>query len=232
MCGRYALYDIDVLPQRFETEERQFAKLRGDINPRYNIGPGQLVPAVRFDKDTGQRRIDLMKWGFIPRWADDPKAVYKYKTFNARAEDIFSKPTWKSAIRHNRCLVPANGFYEWKTVDDGKQPFYIHPSDQDLFAFAGIYNTWTDKDGNDWETYSIITTTPNTEMEPIHNRMPVILHTEDWSRWLDPSNDDPQDIADLLAPYDNGVLELFEVSREVNTIRSDNDTLVLPLNSR
>ncbi len=230
MCGRYTLYDLDVLPERFEADERSYAKLRGDLKQRYNIAPSQSVPTVISDGNT--RRIELMKWGFIPRWASDPKAAFKYKTFNARSEDIFNKPTWKTAIRHSRCLVPSNGFYEWKDAGDGKQPYLIRPSDQELFAFAGLYGTWKDPNGNDWEMYSIITTTPNAEMTDIHTRMPVILHPDDEARWLDPSNDAPEDIADMLAPYDDGTLEIFEVSRNVNTTRTDEETLVTPLNSQ
>jgi putative SOS response-associated peptidase YedK len=128
--------------------------------------------------------------------------------------------------------VPANGFYEWKQGGDGgKQPYFIHPTDQDLFAFAGLYGSWKDQDGNEWETYSIITTTPNREMQDIHTRMPVILHPDDEGRWLDQSNDSPDDIADMLRPYEDGKLEIFQVSREVNANRVDNDTLVTPLNS-
>jgi putative SOS response-associated peptidase YedK len=170
-----------------------------------------------------------MKWGFLPTWAKDPNDTFKYKTFNARAEDIFEKPTWRSAIRHTRCLIPANGFYEWQALKDGKQPYFIHPKDQQLFAFAGIYNIWKNDQGEELDTYSIITTSPNKEMSEIHNRMPVILHPKNEKQWLDTSNDTPESIVDLLKPYDNGLLEMYKVSRDVNTGRVDNENLIHPL---
>ncbi|MDB5166044.1 MAG: hypothetical protein JWM37_116 [Candidatus Saccharibacteria bacterium] len=230
MCGRYTLFETDELADRFDVDEAEMDALRDDLKKRYNIGPSQIVPTVV--QRTDKPHLELMRWGFMPVWAHDPKAVFKYKTFNTRSEDVFDKPTWKKAIRQQRCLVPSNGFYEWLALPDGKQPFFIKPKDQELFAFAGIYNTWKDSEGLEWGTYSILTTTPNQDMERIHNRMPVILKPDDESRWLEPSNETPETIADLLRPYEDGMLDIYEVSRDVNTTRVDNDTLVLPINTQ
>lgn len=230
MCGRYSLYTTDKLGDRFHLEDADIAEITDDLKERYNIGPSQIVPAII--EDESKRRIELMRWGFLPRWAKDTKTVFKYKTFNARAEDIFNKPTWKNAIRHTRCLIPANGFYEWRASPSGKQPFFIHPKDQQLFSFAGVYGAWTDEEGNEWDTCSIVTTNPNKDMESIHDRMPVILEPADEERWLNPDNETPETIAGLMQPYPDGMLEIYPVSREVNTTRIDKDTLVLPVNSK
>lgn len=230
MCGRYTLYEVDDLPDRFEVDPAELAALKDELKERYNISPTQLLPTITADSD--KRHVQIMRWGYMPHWAKDPKSVFKYKTFNARSEEIFDKPTWKGAIRYHRCLVPSNGFYEWKAVADGKQPYFIHPKDQELFAFAGLFGTWRDVEGMEWSTFSIITTTPNAEMADIHTRMPVILHPGDEDRWLDPTNDNPNDIADLMRPYEDGMLEIWPVSREVNTSRVDNATLIGPLNSK
>lgn len=230
MCGRYTLFATGELRERYKLQKKELDAIHEGLKERYNIAPSQLVPTV-YEKD-GKRHMELMKWGFMPIWSKDPKSIFKYKTFNARSEDIFDKPLWKRAIRQTRCLVPSTGFYEWKDTGSGKQPFFIRPKKQDLFSFAGLYSTWKDVEGLEWDTYAIITTSPNKEMEAVHNRMPVILHPKDEERWVEPSNDTPESIADLMRPYDDGKLEIYEVSRDVNTSRVDNDTLVRPVNSQ
>jgi putative SOS response-associated peptidase YedK len=226
MCGRYALFQTEKLRDRFNLANG----LPAGVKPRYNIGPTQLEPII-VDRN-GEPTVELMKWGFVPRWAKDTNSVFRYKTFNARSEGIFEKATWKKAIRHSRCLVPANGFYEWQTTDDGKQPYFIRPADNELFSFAGVYSSWQDADGVDWGTYSIVTTEPNEEMKSIHNRMPVILNRADEPVWLDPANDDMNVLYDLMRPYPNGKLMMDMVSKDVNTVRVDDARLVAPLNTR
>ncbi len=132
------------------------------------------------------RTIESMQWGLVPKWAKEPNIGYKM--INARSEGIFEKPSWRGPIKYQRCLVPANGFYEWRREASGrvKTPYFIHPKDQGLFAFAGIYEIWHDPQGNELWSYAIITTTPNAEMTSVHDRMPVILHPDDWELWLDP----------------------------------------------
>lgn len=223
MCGRYTLYQQGKLPHLFKVPKKEAEKFK----ERYNIAPSQNVPVVVRREDGNH--LEEMKWGFMTPWMKDPKDMFKYSMFNARAEGIFEKPTWKKAIRFQRCLVPSNGFYEWKKEDDGKHPFLIRPKDQELFAFGGIYGHWKDAEGKDWGTYSIVTTTPNKEMSSIHNREPLMLKPEDHDLWLDPDMDEPDAIAELIKPYKDGMLQMFEVSRDVNSSRSDEARFIEPI---
>jgi putative SOS response-associated peptidase YedK len=226
MCGRYALFQIEQLRERFRIANN----LPDGLRPRYNIGPSQLEPVI-VERD-GAPYLEVMKWGFIPRWAKDAKSIFHYKTFNARSEGIFDKPIWKKAIRSSRCLVPANGFYEWKDTADGKQPFFIVPSDDALFSFAGLYGRWQDQTGFEWGTYSIITTQPNKDMSPIHDRMPVILHPDDEATWLDSTIDDTDLLDHLMQPYPDNALAISQVSRDVNTIKTDDARLITPIHAK
>lgn len=224
------MHQTGELAERFTVPPEEVHEVADAMTRRYNLGPSEWLPTVV--QQAGRRHLDVMRWGFLPPWAKDEKSVFKYKTFNARSEEIFDKPLWKHAIRHSRCLVPANGFYEWQASASGKQPFFVHPKDQGLFAFAGIYGMWRDTEGNEWPTYAILTTAANQDMAAIHERMPVILQPGDEERWLDPANDTPERLTDLLVPYPTGHLELYPVSREVNTVRVDKDTLLLPIDSQ
>ena len=214
MCGRYALYGIEPLKDEYGLPEDY------EGVPNYNVAPTHVMPIVT------QEGPQMMRWGLIPKWAKDEKIGYKL--INARAETVFEKPMWKSIITKQRCLIPANGFYEWQKRDNGKQPFFIHPTDQEMFMFAGIWETWKHDDVI-WNTYTILTTTPNKEMEQIHDRMPVILQKYDHDQWLGAYTKD--DIEPLLSPYNDGKLDTFEVSKDVNIIKNNKDELILPLNS-
>jgi len=215
MCGRYTLYSTDELEDRYRVE------VSDAIRANYNVAPSQTMPVITQDG------LQMMRWGLIPPWAKDEKIGYKL--INARSETIFEKPMWKKAVTHRRCLIPANGFYEWQKNSDGKKPFYIHMRNEELFSFAGIWETWK-HEGQEWNTYSILTTQPNNEMKSIHDRMPVILHKEDEAQWLEA--DTEHDISVLLEPYTNGVLDTYEVSSEVNTVKVNNKTLIGPMNSK
>lgn len=215
MCGRYALYDIGPLEAEYGLPDDY------DGAPNYNVAPSQVMPVVTQD---GPR---MMRWGLIPRWAKDAKIGYTL--INARAETIFDKPLWKSLIIKQRCLVPANGFYEWQKRADGKHPFFIHPVDQSMFMFAGVWETWR-HNGVDAHTYSILTTTPSAEMAAIHDRMPVILEEGIHDAWL--GGGEKEDIEALLMPYVDGALELFEVDTSVNVTKVNTGDLIKPLNSR
>jgi putative SOS response-associated peptidase YedK len=225
MCGRYTLHQKSKdISKRFNVAAPQ------DIHDNFNVAPGQIMPIVT-ETEAG-RQLELMKWGLVPAWAKDPKIGYKL--INARAETMFEKPMWRNAIRKRRCLVPADGFYEWKKLTDDKkarkQPYYIHPKQTELFAFAGIWESWHDAEGMEWKTYSIITTEPNKEMADIHDRMPVILHKEDESSWLDPShNNDQSAIESLLHPYEDNGLDFYEVSPDVNSPRNNDKHLIYAL---
>jgi putative SOS response-associated peptidase YedK len=226
MCGRYTLYKTSELEKRFKTRPPAFT-----LHDSYNVAPGQMLPVI-IQSEHG-RTIEPMKWGLVPMWAKDINIGYKM--INAREDGIFDKPAWRGPIRHHRCLVPATGFYEWKHLDGKKtkQPYFIKPKDQELFAFAGIFDVWHDKvTGSELWSYSIITTEPNKEMTAIHDRMPVILHPDDWDVWLSPSLDDRGAIEALLRPYGDGTLEMYEVSSDVNIVKNNDNKLIYPLNSQ
>ncbi len=216
MCGRYTLYEIDEVGALYGYE-----KLPGDIRPNYNVAPTHTMPVGTADG------LEMMRWGLIPAWAKDEKMGYKL--FNTRSETVFEKPMWKGIVKRNRCLVPANGFYEWKKTEAGKIPQYIHLPDEKLFSFAGIWETWKHK-GQDWHTFSIMTTTPNEEMTPIHDRMPVIVDREDYAMWLNADTED--EINALLQPLPNGTLQIHEVSPDVNIVKNNSEELIGPINSK
>lgn len=228
MCGRYGLYEVSGLEDRFKAKSAV-----KKITDNYNVAPGQTMPVVVSGEDGNT--IRQMKWGLIPSWTKDPNIGYKM--INARSETIFDKPSWRGPIKHTRCLVPARGFYEWDTILENKkkpekQPYYIKPKDQVLFAFAGVYSVWHDADNKEVFTYSIVTTSSNEDMQKIHDRMPVILKPEDEDLWLDPSVLDRGVIETLLRKYDDGMIEMFKVSRDVNTVRNNDNHLIYPINSQ
>jgi putative SOS response-associated peptidase YedK len=228
MCGRYTFHHSKQVGKRFEV-----SKVPSDVQDRYNVAPGQFMPVVT--ETDGNRELEIMKWGLVPRWSKDMNIGYKL--INARAESAFEKPMWRSVIKRQRCLIPADGFYEWKRLPEGtkvkKQPYYIRPKDYELFAFAGIWETWKDSENNEWKTYSILTTEPNKEMASIHNRMPVILHQDDESSWLSHSHDDDRGaIEALLRPWEDDGLEMYETSTDVNVTKNDDEELIYPLNSQ
>jgi len=225
MCGRYGLYDTDAkaLETRFELKEQPTFVSQDN----YNVSPMQRMPII-YEED-GKRVAQLMQWGFIPFFAKDPRG---FRPINTVSETAFEKPMWREAMKHHRCLVPSRGFYEWKKFfgDNGKierkVPYFIHPKDIDLFAFAGIYSIWKDVEGLPFYTFSIMTTTPNEEMEDIHNRMPVILRPGQEASWLNPEYSEEKQLADLLVPYPDGMLEIYRVSDDVNSARNNDKHLV------
>lgn len=229
MCGRYALIQTNELAERFELDPAETDEMQRSLKPRYNVAPEQFMPTVI--EQSGDRHLEIMLWGFMPPWASTPHDIYKYNTFNARSESIFDKPLWKRSALTRRCLVPASGFYEWRQTLYGKQPFFIRVKQRDLFAMAGIYRYWKDTDGNEVGTYAIITTAANEVMRPIHDRMPVILEPDAEALWLDPEV--PAGVLDeVMAPYPYQGLELYPVSKAVNTSRTDTARLVEPINSK
>ena len=227
MCGRYTLHKkVDELAERYN-----LANVPSDLKSNYNVAPGQLMPVITED-ESGKRSLEIMKWGLVPSWAKDPKIGYKL--INARDETIFDKPMWRNVILKKRCLIPADGFYEWKAPaipKEHKQPFYIHPKQIELFSFAGVWETWKDVEGLEMRTYSIITSEPNKEMAQIHNRMPVILHPEDESSWLEPTHVTRDDIEPLLRPYEDNGLDIYKVSSDVNSTRNNEKELIYPLSA-
>jgi putative SOS response-associated peptidase YedK len=220
MCGRYTLGDSHNLFRRFHVEDDGHA-----VAERFNVAPSQHMPVV-IHEDTN--KIMLMQWGMIPAWSRDPKP--SSGLINARIEGVLNKPSFRAQVRKHRCLVPCDGFYEWKKEKGGKTPYYIRRKDRQLFAMAGIYDLWPNSDSPATGGYAILTTRPNSLMEPIHHRMPVILEEGLESAWLDIHR---TNITDLLAqledPFPSEKLEAFPVSIRVNSPITDSPELLLPI---
>lgn len=222
MCGRYVLEAPEDLSERF-----QLRQLAIQLPHTWNVAPTNQMPVIVEDRE-GEREAKLMQWGLIPRWAKpgDKKGL---APINARAETLSEKPMFRNLVKRNRCLVPANGFYEWKNLGDHKQPYYITVPDDPLFAFAGLYEQSTGADGEPVESYTIITTEPNELMSTLHNRMPVILHPGDEQEWLDPDVTDPAQVERLLVPYPADEMQAFPVSRKVGNTRNNGPDLIDPI---
>lgn len=220
MSSRYALYEIDKLRDRFALA----SGVPKGVKPHYNISPVQSVPVV-VSRD-GKNEMERMKWGFISKGAPDTNSVFRYKTFNTRSESIFDKPAQRTAIRMSRCLIPANGFYEWKKTSDGKQPFYITPHDQPLFAFAGIYSSWTDPEGKEWATCSIITVGSDVEDDTAPSRLPIIIRPNDEADWLNPEINDVGVLYRFMTPYPADQLDIIEVGDAINSTKIDTPKLI------
>jgi len=222
MCGRYKLTTKpQVLASHFALDEVPL-----DIPPRFNVAPTQQMPVIR---QLGERRhLDMMRWGLVPSWAKDLKSGYRL--INARAETVDTKPAFRSAFRHRRCLVPADGFYEWKKEDGPKQPYWIGLRDGKLFAFAGLWERMVNRDTEEVvESFTIIVTEANQVVRPIHDRMPVILPPAAYSQWLDPGEQHPQHLKKFLLPYPNDEIIASAISREVNNPRNDYAELLHPV---
>ena len=189
-----------------------------------------MTPVVRLESETGQRELTIMRWGLIPFWAKDSKIAYS--TINAKAETITTSPVFREAMKRRRCLVPADFFYEWKKLDaKKKQPYAIAMKDGSLFAFAGLWERWKDRsDGTELESFTIITTDPNELMQPLHDRMPVIVKPSDYSRWLDSGNAERPPV-DLLRPFDADLMTAWRVGPDVGNVRNNRPDLFEPLST-
>lgn len=217
MCGRYTLTQIPDLEKIIHPEQAEVL-----ISPRYNIAPTNDCPVI---PQEDPHHIHLYRWGLIPHWAKS-KSI-GYKMINARAETIERKPAFKHGIQKRRCLVLADGFYEWKKKGKAKQPYRIHLTTQDIFSFAGISSIWYDENGIKIESFTIITTEPNDLMEDIHNRMPVILSKEIELDWLDPDLSQ-EDRKSLMRPFPAQQMKAYPVKPAVGNVRNDDPTLILP----
>jgi putative SOS response-associated peptidase YedK len=217
MCGRYSLVPSDNFAGRFDIEDQQLPLL-----PRYNVAPSQTMPVI---VSNSPNRAVEMQWGLIPSWSKEPRV--KFSTINARAETISTSPVFRGPFKSRRCLVPASGFYEWRQMNHGKQPYFIHLNSGELFAFAGLYDVWRGADGQELSTYTIITTAPNATVASIHNRMPVILRRDDEGIWLDKQTDSAR-LMSLLAPYPADEMEAYQVSRAVNDPANEDEELMQP----
>lgn len=218
MCGRYTLRTpVETLVERFEINEYP-----SSITPSYNIAPSQGVAAVI--AENGKRKLEMLHWGLIPSWAKDPEVGNKM--INARAETVAEKPSYRKAFKERRCLILADGFYEWQKTDSGKQPFYIRMEDEAPFAFAGLWESW--QNGREIRSCTIITTSPNEVAAQVHNRMPVILHPEDYEMWLDPDFDEREPLTTLLKPFPAEAMEAYPVSRKVNRPANNDPEVIEP----
>ena len=214
MCGRYTFVAPPELTARlFELDELP------DLAPRYNIAPSQAVPTVLPGETPTPRRLRMMHWGLIPSWTRDLEDAARM--INARSETADQKPAFRSAMRSRRCLIPADGFYEWKKLPRGKQPYYIRLAGGQPFAFAGLWESWMDAAGEMIESCAILTCAPNSLLADIHLRMPVILPPEAWNRWLDTDLHDPPAVRDLLRPFPAEQMEAYPVSKAVNNPAND-----------
>jgi putative SOS response-associated peptidase YedK len=223
MCGRFSLFeDVEQLMQQFDFV------FSGEWDPRFNVAPSQQVLAVAPGKDSG-RKGAMLRWGLIPFWAEDEKIGYKM--INARGETIDQKASFKGPLKKRRCLILADGFYEWKRNGKEKQPFRFMMQDEQPFAFAGLWETWK-KGGEAVHSCTIITTEANSLVEDVHDRMPVILGREQQQIWLDPSVEETAKLKSLLVPYDAAQMKAYEVSPMVNSPKNDIRDVAMPLNSK
>jgi putative SOS response-associated peptidase YedK len=223
MCGRYRL------SRRKQLVEEYFdtASDAEDWSPRYNIAPTQPVPVIRLNPKEPIRQLSLMRWGLIPSWAKDSSVAASM--INARAETAATKPAFSNALKSRRCLIPADGFYEWVRTGKAKQPYCFEVNDGELFAFAGIWDRWKDPSGQWVKSCSILTTTPNAVTSAVHDRMPVILDPDGYDVWLDPGMQNVAAASELLKPFDARLMRCYPVSTRVNSATNDDEECCAPV---
>lgn len=209
MCGRFSLSQTaEALAQDFHVQTVP------EVESQYNIAPTQMVLAVLYNPDSKQREFKRLHWGLIPSWAKDSKLGSKL--INARAETVVEKPAFRSAFKHRRCLIVADGFYEWQQQAGRKQPFYFRLQNQQPFGFAGLWEQWESSAKQSIASCTILTTQPNELVQPFHDRMPVILKQQDYDLWLDPQVQKPEPLQQLLQPYPASSMTAYPVSNAVN----------------
>lgn len=223
MCGRYRL------SRRKQIIEEHFDSVSGeeDWSPRYNIAPTQPVPVIRQNSKEPVRELSLMRWGLIPSWSKDSSTAASM--INARAETASTKPAFRNALKSRRCLIPADGFYEWKRDGKTKQPYCFEVNEGELFAFAGIWDRWRDPSGQWVKSCSILTTTPNAVTSAVHDRMPVILDSNDYDLWLDPGMQNVSEASELLKPFDPRRMRCYPVSTRINHVVNDDEACSAPV---
>jgi len=223
MCGRFRL-------GKGKAALREYFGADSDVDwsPRYNIAPTDAIPTVRQDRKQPVRKLTLMKWGLIPYWSKDASGAARM--INARSESAASKPAFRDSLQTRRCLIPADGFYEWKKPE--KQPYCFTLKDGSLFAFAGIWDRWRAPDGNTVESCSILTGEPNELARPIHDRMPVILPPDAYELWLDPGFTNLEGVAEMLEPFSASQMKSFPVSSRVNSVQNDDAECGEPMAER
>lgn len=223
MCGRFTITDpLDAIMNRYLASPHEGY----EYNPNYNAAPMQYIPAII--GSVNGNRLGSLRWGLVPSWANDDKIGNKM--INARAETLAEKPAFKRLVSSKRCIIPCSGFIEWKKVGSSKQPMRILMKDESIFSLAGLYDTWIDPNGNKLPTCTIITTQPNSLMEDIHNRMPVILRLQDEAEWLS-KDSDKDSILGLLRPYPSEEMRAYKVSPDVGNVRNNSEDLIQEIHS-
>ena len=222
MCGRFSL----ALPAQTIAEFFKTLVLQA-VPPRYNIAPTQDVLAIRARAEENGRYAQPLRWGLVPSWSKDIKIGAKLT--NARSETLGQKPSFRNAYKYRRCLIPTDGFYEWKRDGAGKQPYFFHAADKSPLGFAGLWEHWSGPSGEELETCTIITTDANRLMAPVHHRMPVILKPEDYDRWLDPGQRDRAKLESLLVPCPDGLLAAYPVGTHVNRAGNEGPKCIEPM---
>ena len=223
MCGRYRLSRRKQLVEEYfdsASDEPEWA-------PRYNIAPTQPVAVIRQHPREPIRRLSLMRWGLIPSWAKDSSTAASM--INARSETAGTKPAFRGALKSRRCLIPADGFYEWVRTGKAKQPYCFEVNEGELFAFTGLWEGWKDASGNWIKTCSILTTTPNAVAGKVHDRMPVILDPDVYDLWLDPGMTKVEAVSDLLRPCDARLMRCYAVSTRINDVANDDEECSAPV---
>jgi putative SOS response-associated peptidase YedK len=223
MCGRYRLSRRKQLVEEYFDVSADI----DDWSPSYNIAPTQLAPVIRQHPKEPRRDLSLIRWGLIPSWSKDASGAARM--INARSETVHSLPSFRDAIKLRRCLIPADGFYEWKRTGVGKQPYCFEVNDGDLFAFAGLWDRWRDAGGQWIRSFSVLTTTANSLTSAVHDRMPVILNKNDYDRWLDPGMTKVEAVSELLTPFDGRLMRSFPVSPRINQVANDDEACSVPV---
>jgi len=221
MCGRYVITSpADAVRALFDYDERP------NFPPRYNVAPTQPIPIVRLVDD--KRSFALVRWGFFPAWVKDPKTFSLL--VNARGESVLDKPSFRSAMRRRRCLIPADGFYEWRAARAGapKRPYFVRPKSGGPIAFAGLWETWIGPNGEEIDTAAIVTTRANRTLAVVHDRMSVVVEPQAFNLWLDCRNVDATTAAVLIAPAPEDLFECYEISPAVNRVANDSAQLIEP----
>lgn len=227
MCGRYAILTPWKILELFGLAGEHWGfDERVLTTPRYNIAPTQPALVAR-NSHAGQREVAPLMWGLVPQWADDPKIGQRM--INARSETAATKPAFRAAMRYRRCLIPADHFYEWKREGKARRPIAITMADEAVFAFAGLWEHYQTPDGSELETFTVLTCEPNEMMADIHDRMPVIVDRDDYDRWLDPSIQKADEVADLLKPYPAELMASYPVSTGVNSAKNTGKQCVEPM---
>jgi putative SOS response-associated peptidase YedK len=223
MCGRFTLIaEADRLSKVFDISDISNC----EFEPRYNIAPTQMVATVLYNSESERRELRSLRWGLIPSWAKDPKMGARM--INARAETLAEKPSFRSAFKRRRCLVIADGFYEWQRLETKKQPYYFHLKDKQPFAFAGLWEQWQTNDDVQINSCTIVTTEANELLQPIHHRMPVIIMDRDYEKWLDPQLQKTEVLQELLHPYPAEKMSAYAVSTKVNNPRHSSAECIAP----